>query len=135
MTRIIPPRKTTHFNADILEVDLRLWNGTPAIGLEMAKAKQHSAVLYKEFYKRPADTVHKVVSGIFETGNDPKAAPGNEQVTKAWANLPGAIEAANAASQHIMLAYSPDDPKATQFLFHSEQVLHSLMEAERLLEE
>lgn len=134
MTRILPPRKTKHINADVLETDLRLWNGTPDIGLELAKAKQHSEVLYQEFYKRPAADIHRVISEIFETRSDPKASPGIEQVRKAWAKLPEAIEAANAASQHIMVAYASSDPKATKFLFHSEQVLYSLVEAERLLE-
>ena len=107
----------------------------PAIGLEIAKAKQHADVLYQEFYKRPASDMHKVITAIFEVRSDTRAAAGNEQVKRAWAKLPEAIEAANAASQHIMLAYAPSDSKATQFLFHSEQVLHSLIEAERLLEE
>ena len=135
MTRILPPRKTMHFNADILEADLRLWKGTPAIGLEIAKAKQHSDVLYQEFYKRPADDMHRAISGAFDVRSDPLAAPGNGRVRKAWAKLPEAIEAANAASQHIMMAYAPSDPKATKFFFHSEQVLYSLVAAERLLEE
>ena len=135
MTRILPQRRTMHFNADVLEADLRLWRGTPAIGLEIAKAKQHAEVLFQEFYKRPASDIHGAISEIFETHSDPKASPGNEQVRKAWANLEEAIESANAASQHIMLAYAPSDPKATRFLFHSEQVLYSLAEAERLLEE
>ena len=134
MTRILPPRETKHYNADVLEADLLLWKGTPAIGLEIAKAKQHSEVLYQEFYKRPASVIYGDISEIFETRSDPKASPANEQVRKAWAKLPEAIEAANAASQHIMLAYAPSDAKATQFLFHSEQVLHSLIEAERLVE-
>ena len=135
MTRILPSRKTKHFNADVLEADLRLWRGTPAIGLEIGKAKQHSDVLYQEFYKRPAGDIHRVISRILEVRSDPKAAPGNEQVRTAWAKLPEAIEAANAGSQHIMLAYAPSDPKVIKFFFHSEQVLHSLVEAERLLEE
>ena len=134
MTRILRPRATKHYNADVLEADLRLWKGTPAIGLEIAKAKQHSEVLYQEFHKRPASDMYQGISEMFQTRSDPKASPGNEQVRKAWAKLPEAIEAANAASQHIMLAYAPSDSKATQFLFHSEQVLHSLIEAERLLE-
>ena len=135
MTRILPPRKTMHFNADVLEADLRLWKGTPEIGLEIAKAKQPSDVLYQEFYKRPASDIHRVISGIFEVRSDLRAAPGNEQVRKAWAKLTEAIEAANASSQHIMVAYAPSDPKATKSFFHSEQVLYSLIEAERLLEE
>ena len=134
MTRILPRRKTMHFNADVLEADLLLWRGTPAIGLEIAKAKQHSEVLYQEFYKRHASDIHGIVSEIFEARSDPKASPGNEQVRKAWAKLPEAIEAANAASQHIMVAYAPSDTSATRFLFHAEQVLYSLAEAERLLE-
>ena len=134
MTRILPQRKTMHFNADVLEADLRLWKGTTAIGLEIAKAKQHSDVLYQEFYKRPADDIDRAISEIFEVRSGPRAAAGNEQVRKAWAKLPEAIEAANAASQHIMLAYAPSDTKATKFFFHSEQVLCSLVEAERLLE-
>ena len=135
MTRILPPRRTKHFNADVLEADLRLWKGTPAIGLEIAKAKQHADVLYQEFYKRPASDVHSAITEIFQVRSDPRATPGSEQVRQAWAKLPQAIEAANAASQHIMLAYAPSDSKATQFLFHSEQVLHSLIAAERLLAE
>ena len=133
VTSILLRRKTKHFNADVLEADLRMWKGTPAIGFEIAKAKQHSDVLYQEFYKRPAADMHRVISGMFEVRSDPRAAPGNERVRKAWAELPEAIEAANAASQHIMVAYAPSDPKATKFFFHSEQVLYSLMEAERLL--
>ena len=135
MTRILPERKTMHFNADVLEADLRLWRGTPAIGLEIAKAKRHAEVLFHEFYKCPASDIHGAISEIFETHSDPKASPGNERVRKAWAKLPGAIEAANTASQHIMVAYAPSDPKAMKSLFHSEQVLYSLAEAERLLEE
>ena len=123
-----------HFNADILEADLRLWRGTDAIGLEIAKAKQHSDVLYREFHKSPAANMHEAISRVLEVRSDPRAAPGNEQVTKAWSKLPDAIEAANAASQHIMLAYAPSDCRAAKFLFHSEQVLYSLVEAERLLE-
>ena len=134
MTRILPPRKTKQYNADVLEADLLLWKGIPAIGLEIAKAKQHSEVLYQEFYKRPASDIHGAISEIFETRSDPKASPENEQVKRAWAKLSEAIEAANAASQHIMVAYAASDPKATKFLFHSEQVLYSLAEAERLLE-
>ena len=59
MTRILPQRKTMHFSADVLEADLRLWKGAPAIGLEIAKAKQHSDVLYQEFYKQPASDIHR----------------------------------------------------------------------------
>ena len=135
MTRFLPSRKTKHFNADVLETDLRIWKGTQEIGLEIAIAKQHSEVLYQEFYKRPASSMHRVISGIFESRTDPKASPENEQASEAWAKLPEAIEAANAASQHIMVSYAPSDPKATRLLFHSEQVLYSLAEAERLLEE
>ena len=134
MTTILPPRTTKHFNADVLEADLRLWNGTIEVGLAIAKAKQHAEVLYQEFHKRPASDIHRVIARIFEVRSDPKAASGNEQVRRAWAKLPEAIEAANAASQHLMLAYAPSDPKPMKFLFHSEQVLHSLIEAERLLE-
>ena len=64
MTRILPPRKTMHFDADALEAELRLWKGTPAIRLEIAKAKQHSDVLYQEFYKGPASDIHKVDLGL-----------------------------------------------------------------------
>ena len=135
MTSILLRRKTKHFNADVLEADLRLWKGTPAIGFEIAKAKQHSDALYQEFYKGPAADIHRAISGLFEVRSDPRAAPRNEQVRKAWATLPEAIEAANAASQHVMVAYAPSDPKATKFFFHSEQVMYSLIEAERLLDE
>ena len=128
-------RKTQHFNTDVLEADLRKWGGTPAIGFEIAKAKQHSDVLYQEFYKRPSADMHEAISGMLEVRSDPKAAPRNEHVRRAWAKLPEAIEAANAASQHIMVAYAPSDPRATRFFFHSEQVLYSLIEAERLLNE
>ena len=134
MARILPPPKTKHFDADALEADLRLWKGTPALGLEIAKAKQHSDVLYQEFYKGSASEIHRGVSAIFEVRSDPKASPGNEQVRRAWSKLPEAIEAANAGSQHTMVAYGPSDPQATKFFFHSEQVLYSLVEAERLLE-
>ena len=134
-TRILLRRDTKHFNTDALEADLRIWKGTPAIGFEIAKAKQHSDVLYQEFYKGPAADIHEAISGMFEVHSDPRAAPGNEQVIKAWAKLPEAIVAANAASQHIMVAYAPSDPKATKFFFHSEQVLYSLVEMERLLDE
>ena len=92
-------------------------------------------MLYQEFYKRPASEIYGAVSEILDTRSDPKASPGDERVRKAWAKLPEAIEAANAASQHIMVAYAPSDPKATKFLFHSEHVLYSLAEAERLLEQ
>ena len=135
VTSILLRRKTKHFNADVLEADLRLWKGTPAIGFEIAKAKQHSDALYQEFYKGPAADIHRAISGLFEVRSDPRAAPRNEQVRKAWAILPEAIEAANAASQHVMVAYAPSDPKATKFFFHSEQVMYSLIEAERLLDE
>ena len=135
MTRTLPPRKTKHYHAGVLEADIRQWKGTPAIGLEVAKAKQHADVLYREFYKRPASDIHGVDSEIFAVCCDPRVAPRNEQVRQAWAKLPFAIEAANAASQHIMLAYAPSDANATRFLFHSEQLLHSLLEAERQLEE
>ena len=134
MTRRLPRRVTKHFNADILLADLRQWRGTPEVGEEIAKAKQHSDELYGGFYKRPAADIHRVVMEIFEVGSDPKADPGNERVRLAWANLSEAMEAANASSQHIMVAYSPDDPKAAKFLFHSEQILYSLAEAELLLE-
>ena len=135
MTRILPRRETMYINADALEADLMLWKGTRDIGFEIAKAKQHSEVLYQEFFKHPASVLHGVISEIFESRSDAKASPKNEHVRKAWANLQDAIEAANAASQHIMVAYAPSDPKATKCLFHSEQVLYSLAEAERLLEE
>ena len=72
MTRILPPRRTKHFNADVLEADLRLWKGTPAIGLEIAKAKQHADVLYQEFYKRPASDVHRAITDIFQVRSDPR---------------------------------------------------------------
>ena len=49
MTRILSPRRTKHFNADVLEADLQLWKGTPTVGLEIAKAKQHAEVLFQEF--------------------------------------------------------------------------------------
>ena len=135
MTRNLPPRKTKHFDADALEADLRLWKGTPALGFEIAKAKPHSDVLYQEFYKGPASEILRVVSAIFEVRIDPKASPRNEQVRRAWSKLPEAIEAANAVSQRIMVGYVPSDREATKFFFHSEQVLLSLVEAERLLEE
>ena len=128
-------RKTQHINADVLEADIRIWRGTPAIGLEIAKAKQHSEVLYGEFYKRPVADMHGAILGMFEIRSDPRSVPGNEQVREAWGKLPQAIEAANEASQHIMVAYAPSDPKAMKFFFHSEQVLYSLVEAERLLDE
>ena len=92
-------------------------------------------MLYQEFYKGPASEIHKVVLGLLQVRSDPNAAPGNDQVRKAWARLPEAIEAANAVSQRIMVGYAPSDREATKFFFHSEQVLHSLVEAERLLEE
>ena len=128
-------RKTKHFDTDVLEADLRIWKGTRAIGFEIAKAKQHSDVLYREFFKGPAADLHGAISGIFEVRTDPRAAPRNERVRRAWAKLPEAIEAAYAASQHIMVAYVPSDPQATKFFFHSEQVLYSLLEAGRLLDE
>ena len=134
MRRILPPRKTMHFNTDVLEADLRLWRGTPTIGLVIAKAKQHSDVPYQEFHKRPASDIHRLISEMSEVRSGPKAAPRNEQVRTAWAKLPEAIEVANAGSQHLMVAYAPNDPKATKLFFHSEQVLYSLVEAERLLE-
>ena len=134
MTRSLPRRVTKHFNADILLADLQRWRGTPEVGEEIAKAKQHSDELYKGFYKRPAADIYRVVMEIFEAESDPKADPGSDTVRLAWAKLPEAMEAANASSQHIMVAYSPDDPKAAKFLFHSEQVLYSLAAAELLLE-
>ena len=134
MTRRLPRRVTKHFNADILLRDLQQWRGTPEVGEEIAKAKQHSDELYRGFYKRPAADIHRVVMEIFEAGSDPKADPGSDVVGLAWAKLSEAMDAANASSQHIMVAYSPDDPEATKFLFHAEQVLYSLAEAELLLE-
>ena len=96
------------------------------MGEEIAKAKQHADELYKGFYKRPAADIYRVVMGIFEAGSDPKADPGSETVMLAWARLSEAMEAANASSQHIMVAYSPEDSKAAKYLFHSEQVLYTL---------
>lgn len=135
MTRRLPSRVTKHLNADTLQADLQLWRGTPEVGVEIAKAKQHSDELYEGFYKRPAADIHRVVMEIFEARSDPKANPKDDTVRLAWARLSEAIEAANACSQHIMVAYSPDDPKAAKFLVHSEQVLYSLAQAELLLEE
>ena len=135
LTRILPRRKTMYLNADALEADLRLWKGARNIGFEIVKAKQHSEVLYREYLKHPASVLYKVISEIFESRSDAKTSPGNEQVRKTWAKLSDAIEAAEAASQHIMATYAPSDPKATKCLFHSEHVLYSLVEAERLLEE
>ena len=63
--------------------------------------------LYKGFYKRPASDIHRVVMEIFEAGSAPKADPGSDTVRLAWARLSQAMEAANASSQHIMVAYSP----------------------------
>ena len=123
ITRRFPRRVTKHFNADILLADLQLWRGTPEVGEEIAKAKQHADELYKGFYKRPAADIYRVVMGIFEAGSDPKADPGSETVMLAWARLSEAMEAANASSQHIMVAYSPEDTKAAKYIFHSEQVL------------
>ena len=134
MTRSLPRRLTKHLNADTLLADLGRWRGTPAVGEEVAKAKQHSDELYRGFYKQPAADIYRVVMEIFEVGSDPKADPGSETVRMAWAKLSEGIEAANESSKHIMVSYSPDDPKAAKFLFHSEQVLYSLAEAELLLE-
>ena len=80
----------------------------PEVGEEIAKEKQHSDELYKGFYKRPASDIHRVVMEIFEAGSAPKADPGSDTVRLAWARLSQAMEAANASSQHIMVAYSPD---------------------------
>ena len=103
-------------------------------GRRNSKGETASDELYRGFYKRPAADIYRVVMEIFEAGSDPKADPGSDTVRLAWAKLSEAMEAANASSQHIMVAYSPDDPKAAKFLFHSEQVLYSLAEAELLLE-
>ena len=90
MTRILPPRKTMHIDADALEADLRLWKVSPAIGLEIAKAMQHSGVVYQEFYKAPANDIYKVVLGLLQVRSDPNAAPENDPVRKAWTSLPEA---------------------------------------------
>lgn len=132
--RRLPRRVAKHFDADRLLADLERWRGTPEVGEEVAKAKQHSDELYRGFYKRPAADIYRVVMAIVEAGSDPKADPNSEGVRLAWSKLSEAMDAANASSQHIMVAYSPDDPKAAKFLFHSEQVLYSLAEAELLLE-
>ena len=68
MPRRLPRRVTKHFNADILLADLQRWRGTPEVGEEIAKAKQHSDELYKGFYKQPAADIYRVVKGIFEGG-------------------------------------------------------------------
>ena len=134
MPRELPRRITKHFDADLLISDLQRWTGTTEVGEEIAKAKQHSAELYKGFYKRPADDLHKIIMEIFETGSDPKAAPIDSRVRSAWAQLPEAIEAASDAYQQIMLVCSPYDAKATKLFLHSVQAFYSLVEAERLLD-
>ena len=134
MTRRLPRRITKCVNVDTLLADLQLWRGTPEVGEEIAKAKQHSGELYEGFYKRPAADIQRVVMEIFQVRSDPKANPRDDTVRLAWAMLPEAIEAADACSQHIMVEYSADDAKAAKFLVHSEQVLYSLAEAELLLE-
>ena len=134
MTRRLPRRLTKHIYADTLSSDLQCWRGTPEVGREIAKAKQHSDELYEGFYKRPAADIYRVLMEIFEARSDPKASPEDDAVRLAWVKLSEAIEAANACSQHIMVANSADDAKAAKLLFHSEQVLYSLAEAELLLE-
>lgn len=134
MTTTLLPRKTMYLDADLFEADFRKWKGDPSIGWAIVTAKQHVEVLYQEFHKGYASIMHEIIAQIFEARSDPKTALGNERVREAWAKLPEAIRVANAASEYLMLAYAPSDSKTTKFLFHSEHVLHSLVEAEHLLE-
>ena len=132
MARMLPRRQSIHFNADDADAKLRNWRGDKQIGWEIVKAMQHGHELVRVYYKNPSGVAFSIVSEIYNTGSDPKANPADARTAAAWSKLPDAIEAANAACEHIMRAYGPGDARAMKALWHADNLYFSLAEAESL---
>ena len=102
-----PRRRTMPLNADSADALMRHWQGNEAVGWEIVKAFQHATALYENLYKGETGDSYVCVKQIFDSASDPASSPDDAEVVDAWAKLPDAIYAANAACYRILLNYSP----------------------------